>query len=211
MKEFYRRNLPHYQPPFGIFFVTTRLAGSLPKEVVDQLRKEFARQLSASGAECSSNEPKHQDEIKKRYFDKFDQLLDDSSNGPLWLRKEEIASIVMEAIIHRDTRDYRLFCATIMPNHIHLVFELERNTIPLYKILQSLKRHTALHANRILRRSGAFWQAESYDNVVRDGAELERIIVYVFLNPEKAKLVKNAKDWKWTYVSEDFRYLINEV
>ena len=56
-----------------------------------------------------------------------------------------------------------------------------RNAIPTYKILQSLKRHTARQANKLLRRSGTFWQDESYDHVVRDENELERIIWYVLM------------------------------
>ncbi len=57
------------------------------------------------------------------------------------------------------------------------------------RTLQSLKGYTARQANRILQREGAFRQAESYDRVVRDAAELERIVVYVLNNPVKAGLV----------------------
>jgi hypothetical protein len=46
----------------------------------------------------------------------------------------------------------------------------------LTEIFQSLKRHTARQSNLVLGRSGAFWQDESYDHIVRDEAELERII-----------------------------------
>ena len=41
MPTFYRRNLPHFHPTGAIFFVTFRLAGSLPAEIVEQLRTEF--------------------------------------------------------------------------------------------------------------------------------------------------------------------------
>ena len=45
-------------------------------------------------------------------------------------------------------------------------------------------------------------QHESYDHVVRDGEELDRIIAYVLNNPVKAGLVKNWRQWKWSYVRE---------
>jgi hypothetical protein len=39
-KIFYKRNLPHYQPPFATYFVTFRLANSLPRHIIEELKKE---------------------------------------------------------------------------------------------------------------------------------------------------------------------------
>ena len=90
-----------------------------------------------------------------------------------------------------------------MPNHVHLVctslLQEDGTWRPLYRILQSLKRHTARRANEILDRRGSFWQAESYDHVARDSAELERIVQYVIDNPVKAGLVSEWESWPWTY------------
>ena len=44
-----------------------------------------------------------------------------------------------------------------------------------------------------------FWDAESYDHFVRDDAELARIINYVLNNPVQAGLVKDWRDWKWSW------------
>ena len=94
-----------------------------------------------------------------------------------------------------------------MPNHGHVVCTpLEKDKDSFYslaEILQSLKRHTARQSNLVLGRSGAFWQDESYDHIVRDEAELERIIKYVIYNPVKAGLVDDWTEWKWTYSKYD--------
>ena len=66
-------------------------------------------------------------------------------------------------------------------------------------ILRLIKGATARKANKILNRTGSFWQHESYDRVVRNEKELNRIIWYTINNPVKAGLVKNAEDWKWSY------------
>jgi putative transposase len=66
-------------------------------------------------------------------------------------------------------------------------------------IMHSLKLYTAREANLVLGRTGSFWQHENYDHVVRDEAELRRIILYVVHNPVKAGLVEHWEDWKWTY------------
>ena len=39
-KSFYRRNLPHIQPLNSALFVTFRLAGSLPEEVLARMAEE---------------------------------------------------------------------------------------------------------------------------------------------------------------------------
>jgi putative transposase len=120
----------------------------------------------------------------------------------------------------RDGIKFELYASCIMPTHVHIVFQLldgiasessplarnncaeqDRKLVfyPVTEILGSLKKHTALESNKILGRRGAFWKDESYDHVVRDGAELERILWYVLLNPQKAGLVKSWIDWPWTY------------
>ncbi len=95
-----------------------------------------------------------------------------------------------------------------MPNHGHVVctpLAKENDTFySLGEIFQSLKRHTARQSNLVLGRSGAFWQDESYDHIVRDEAELERIIKYVIYNPVKVGLVDEWTKWKWTYCKYDF-------
>lgn len=59
MTTFYRRNLPHTHPSGATFFVTFRLAGSLPAEVIERLRQELTEEerqlrarLSGSALRC---------------------------------------------------------------------------------------------------------------------------------------------------------------
>lgn len=66
-------------------------------------------------------------------------------------------------------------------------------------VLENLKWYTALRCNEALGMGGAFWQHESYDHVVRDSEELERIVWYVLNNPVKAGLVKSWGEWRWAY------------
>ncbi|MBI3194026.1 MAG: hypothetical protein HYZ34_06090 [Ignavibacteriae bacterium] len=223
--DFYRRHLPHYQPGVATFFVTFRLAGSLPKLVIDNLKTEFAIEENRL-SKLSLTEQQKKDELtklRKQYFGKFDALLDSGKSGPLWLGESQVASIVADAIHHRDTKVYELISYCIMPNHVHLVIDVGRfaeshheqfnkmthrrlgeSPYLLTNILASLKKYTALKCNRILNRSGTFWQHESYDHVVRDGRELERIIHYIINNPVKAGFIQNWQEWKWTYLKDGF-------
>jgi hypothetical protein len=62
--------------------------------------------------------------FQRRWFAKFDALLDANTYGPVWLKEPRVAEIVREALHHRDGRIYRLDAFSIMPNHVHAVFGL---------------------------------------------------------------------------------------
>jgi len=203
-KIFYRRRLPHYQPPGETYFITFRLAGSLPDHVILQM-KEWQRSIRDK-ARVASHESERRNllvELHSKYFGRFDNVLDRALDGPTWLRLPEIAAVVAEAIHYRDVRTYDLDAFCIMPNHVHLLVGVERSNTSLYRILQSLKAFTARKCNKLLCREGAFWQHESYDHIVRDGAELDRTARYILRNPLEAGLCKEWQDWPWTYVKRD--------
>ncbi len=221
---YYKRNLPHFQPSNAVYFITFRLAESLPKTVVEQLKKENEIiEKSIIKIKDKSERGNAIYKQRKRYFAKFDKLLDCSQSGALWLKNKDVATIVYDSIIFRDKKKYDLHCFCIMPNHVHLVFEMgdehvsriadstARNGVSSYKvtkILQDLKKYTAAESNRIIIRRGQFWHRESYDHVVRNNREYLNIINYVVQNPVKAGLADNYKKWKWTYISKSIKDLI---
>ena len=108
-----------------------------------------------------------------------------------------------------------------MPNHLHIVFipdiepDLFRSSnkcksdinialhYPVTDILRKLKGSSARECNKVLGRTGAFWQHESYDHVIRDSDELKRIVNYVIENPVKAGLTATPEEWAYNYVNYD--------
>jgi hypothetical protein len=65
--------------------------------------------------------------------------------------------------------------------------------------MQSLKRFTARDGNRILGLTGQpFWQDESYDRLVRDEREFQRIAQYIEANPVNAGLVATPEEFPWS-------------
>ena len=193
---YYERNLPHRLPAGEAIFLTFRLAGSLPSEVLARMRAE-AELLQKSG---EAQGPGRFYNEQKRYFGRFDDLLARAEYGPTWLRKPEVASLVAQSLHYFDGKSYELLAYCLMPNHVHLVVRLPLGASPLLRTLQRLKSYTAVQANKLLGCSGAFWQAESYDHIVRNG-ELPRIISYVVENPVKAGLVEDWQQWPHTYVT----------
>ncbi|MBI2758514.1 MAG: transposase [Chloroflexi bacterium] len=208
-RQYYRRNLPHSQPRGATFLINFRLAGSLPSEVMEKLKTE-ADELEKLLLKITDFEERRRfrDREQSRLFGKWDDELHQNICGPFYLKDDRIAKIVADSIHYHDGNWFDVEAYCIMPNHVHLILTPYESTEAadhsLAKITHNIKRNSAKLANKILGREGAFWQHESYDHFARDEAELDRMIKYVLYNPVKANLVKDQKDWKWSYCRYDY-------
>ncbi len=213
MRTFYRRNLPHLQPAGATFFVTYRLAGSLPAALIWQMKQEYEEVRTRLEKNPTDKTGLLLYNERKRYFARYDALLDSLQHGPDHLCKPEVAEIIRQELHHFDDKLYALQAYCIMPNHVHLLIDTGLqipadwapedgeylNYAPLEVIMKRLKGRSAVLANRALGRSGQFWQRESYDHYVRSERELNNILRYILDNPVKAGWVEQWEDWPYTY------------
>ncbi len=179
------RNLPHWKQDGKTYFVTFRLADSLPAEKLRQLkmeREEWTRKHESKPAlELSPLE-------KEQYYRLFHQRVEewlDQGAGACVLADLENGRIVADALQHFEGKRYFLGEWIVMPNHVHVVITTKADE-DLSKILHSWKSFTAKEINRRLGRKGNLWQEESYSHLVRNGQELYRINEYIAANPGKA-------------------------
>jgi REP element-mobilizing transposase RayT len=205
--HFYHRKLPHFQPAEATFFVTFRLAGSIPMDVIRRLRENYELVQKGTLEQKDLTEKERRELIyaeQKRLFAATDDFLDTNLNEPYWLREKEVAEIVEEAMCHRDGKQYDLHAFTIMPNHVHMMITLLPDAPVLFKVMQHLKKNPAIKANRFLNRTGLeFWEEESYDHVVRDESEFYRILNYILRNPVKAGFVNEWRDWPFSFAKSE--------
>ena len=211
-RTYYHRNLPHWHPPGAAIFLTCRLYGSLPENVIEQLKE--AQRLVAREIDKASGSAEKIADLKlnqhKKLFARLDAVLDKAETGPRWLAKTEVAAVVEDAILRRYTELYSLWAYVVMVNHLHLFLRPKPlqegpvdSFVPLKMITKSIKGYTAREANRILKRTGKhFWQQESFDHWPRDEKEFFRIIAYIENNPVKAGLVQRPEEWKWSSAAE---------
>jgi REP-associated tyrosine transposase len=179
MVTFYRRHLPHWQPPGQNLFITWRLFGSLPAKF----------------------RPPNAAKSDGKQFVSFDRELDRARIGPVWLSEPKVAEVAFRELrdSHLHKNLFRLRAYVLMANHIHILIE---PLAPLSKITHQIKGATAYRANLILSRTyQRFWQDESFDRWVRTPAEGEKIRKYIENNPVAAGLVTRPEDWPWSSAS----------
>ena len=189
--SFYRRTLPHWDVAGATYFSTMCLEGSAPA------RGWQPPHQAAHGRHLNSPRAS-----PGRIFADYDKLLD-TSPAVRWLEDTRLAHLIADSLHWGDGRRYELLAYVVMPSHIHWVFTplaTAGNFAASQRlaITSAFKSHTALACNRLLGRRGRFWQEESYDRVVRNEQELERIVRYVEHNPVRAGLCARAEDWKFS-------------
>lgn len=187
-----RGYLPHVKREGASYFVTFRLADSLPREVLIRFEAERAKALRENGGTTKERCAEANRDLRR----KVERYLDEGA-GACHLRREDVAALVVSALRYGQGKQYLLDEWVVMPNHVHLVIWPMPN-VTLSEILRSRKRHIARQANLVIGRTGAaFWQAESYDHWIRDEEEKARIRRYVRMNPVKAGLCKTPEEWRW--------------
>ena len=188
----HRGYLPHIKVAGAAYFITFRLADSLPRAVILRLKDQRDDMLRRAAADHPDG-TRHT--LFKWYAAEVDSVLDQHT-GAAWLREPRIANLVVNSFRRLADKHYRLHAWCVMPNHVHAVVRpLGANSLD--GILQQWKSSTAHRANRLLGRSGPFWQRESYDHWIRDEADFAHCVRYTEDNPVKARLCASSSDWPW--------------
>ncbi len=181
-----RGYLPHFDHPGLVQFVTFRLYDAVPGDLIDRWKEELGWNEALKADDPAVIE------LRER-IDRYE----DEGRGSCYLGDGRIARLVRDTLCHFDGRRYRLVAWCIMPNHVHVVIETVVGH-SLSDVVHSWKSFTSSVANRMLRRSGAFWMADYYDRFIRNASHLASVRHYIAENPVKAGLVDDASNWPWS-------------
>jgi len=164
-----RGYLPHVKREGACYFVTFRLADSLPKEVLLEFEHEKAERLRRLNDFAKRDETINdsEEEIARDFGRKMERYLDQGT-GACHLRRADIAGLVADAMRHFHESRYLLHEWVVMPNHVHAIIWPMPNYL-LSNILKSWKQFTSRRAKKILGMGEKpFWQPESYDHWIRE-------------------------------------------
>jgi REP element-mobilizing transposase RayT len=176
-----RGYLPHFDAGEVFQSITFRLHDSMPQNLIDRWRCEFAREAENIG-----------DALRWRI-----EAYLDRGYGTCYLADPRIASIIENSLLHFDGERYRLSAWVVMPNHVHLLAAPSCGK-SLSSIMHSIKSYTSQEANKVLRRIGQFWFEDYFDRYIRNALHYNNALVYIESNPVKAGLCKRASDWRFS-------------
>ena len=177
-----RGRLPHFDGGSIWQFITLHLGDALPQSVLERWNRELEHEKDA--------------QAKILLFMRIEQYLD-QGYGACYLRQPAIAEEVQESLWHFDSIRYRLSAWVIMPNHTHFLLKPAEG-IELSDIMRNHKSFTAHKCNKLLSRSGSFWQLDYYDRFIRDAQHYRSVVKYIENNPVKARLCKGPSDWRFS-------------
>ncbi|HEY4233220.1 MAG TPA: hypothetical protein VGM76_07325 [Lacipirellulaceae bacterium] len=134
-------------------------------------------------------------EFHRKFTQEFMEYLD-QGHGACLLRNSAAAAEVASALGHFDGDRYVLTDYVVMPNHVHVLVCLLGET-ELTAQCESWKKYSAGQINALSGRRGRFWQAESFDHLVRTPEHFDYFRQYIADNPRRAKL-KAAEYLHWS-------------
>jgi REP element-mobilizing transposase RayT len=176
----HRGKLPHWRQDSAIYFVTFRLADSLPQARLDWLRREKELWIKLNP---EPHNDRQQDEFHQRFTETIDRWLD-AGYGSCILAHPDCKVIMESSLRHFDGERYELGEFIVMPNHVHVIVATIGGH-QLTAILHSWKSFTAHKFNRLLISSGRIWRPESFDHIVRSAEHLAKFETYIRNNARK--------------------------
>jgi len=181
--RFTANRLPHWQQEGVVYFVTFRLADTIPCKLRTQWESEREVWLRLHLEPWSA-------EVEHEYHERFSGAIErwlDAGHGSCILRRRDCGEIVATALRYFDGDRVAIISSVVMPNHVHAIF-VQTPDWPLEKLLRSWKSFTSRKLNAVLGREGSLWQRDYFDRLVRDQKHFANCIRYIRRNPAKACL-----------------------
>ncbi len=122
-----------------------------------------------------------------------------------WLAQPPARDLALTTLRSLHTSgDARIHAATIMPDHVHLLFTLgHRLTLP--QVIGSWK--STLRKNLPLPDvPQPLWQANYFEHRLRNDESAERYAWYLFMNPYLAGLISTDRTWPGWWTEGDIRW-----
>ena len=178
-------HLPHWEQDGSTYFLTFRLADSLPEALLSGWREERDQWLKWNPQPWSPAQ-------EKQYHQEFSGARErwlDAAHGSCSLADPLIRERVVEALFS-PAENVVFWSVVVMPNHIHLLCSITGGRT-LGALMGSLKGRAARLANLARETHGAFWSKDYFDRLVRDSEHFRHCARYIRNNPRKAGLGEN--------------------
>jgi REP element-mobilizing transposase RayT len=132
-----------------------------------------------------------------------------SDNKQPYFSDSRISKIIVDELEHRHkNQEIKLFCYSIMPDHLHILISLEKGFTKkkgafgertLQNWVSAFKRYTARIAGEMVDIR-PLWQQNFYDHVVRKDESLVDTCSYILNNPVRKGMVSNWEEYPYSKI-----------
>jgi putative transposase len=121
----------------------------------------------------------------------------------IFLDEQDRRAYLQRVQRYKEDTGFILYAYVLMPNHVHLLVETPR--APLSKVMQGINLTYTQYFNRKYDKVGHVFQGR-YKAFLCDRDEyLLSLVRYIHLNPVRANLVKEPRQYKWSSHNEYLR------
>lgn len=193
--------LPHFYQGHSTFFITFRLADSLPQSELIELKEKFQAEKISITELDEIKRKEILDELTLKYFRNFEHQLHQKLYGDCVLKHANVAQILYDKILSYDELHYNVKCFSVMPNHVHILFtSIQNEDKPqVDKWMQFIKGGSAYLINKALKRSEKLWAPESFDKYIRNDEHYRNSFNYTINNPISAGLSSKYSEKPYMY------------
>lgn len=143
--------------------------------------------------------PKHRTAESASYF-----VTTKCAQGRTVFQILENAQILIDALYRYRARGaYLLHEFVVMPDHVHLLLTPLRETT-LERAMQLIKGGSSYEIRTQRGSKIEIWQEGFYDWTIRDAEDWRAKAEYIAMNPVRARLVKEFRDWPYSSASGRF-------
>ena len=175
--------LPHWSQQEATYFVTFRLADSIPQVMIENWKAERERWI------CGNPEPwdaTTEGEYHRKFSGRLDRIMDEG-HGSYLLRIAKYTETCRRIFDEEDGKRYTLHSWVVMPNHVHVLFSIIGDR-RIDAVVGAWKRRSSRAIHELRGESGALWQKDYFDRIIRDWDHFMNVARYIRRNPVKAKL-----------------------
>jgi putative transposase len=132
-------------------------------------------------------------------------------HGVMALESAEVKRVFLDFVKKAKKKfGFKLWNFAVMGNHIHFLIKPGKNA-SLSKIMQWIKCNFAKKWNKEHNTKGHLWGERFFSRIIKDEKDFTRTSEYIDGNPVEARLVKEAKDWKFGGLFHKLRRIIGLV
>lgn len=129
----------------------------------------------------------------------------------VFLETEDYKKYLKILAKYKKRYNFKLYCFCLMPNHVHLIIEVQQAEI-LWKILHGLNLSYTLYFNFKYNKVGHLWQDRFKSKLIQKDDYFLKCITYIENNPLRSSLVRYLDEYPWTsYNSRENNKLIDTI